>query len=90
MAPISVVKVGTSSIAKESGDLDDDALTKLAADVAAGPSDLAETAQPGHGPAHLGRVQARDEYAAAFLEEPPRGGQADAAATPADQDPLVR
>src|SRR5262249_25671408 len=35
VAPISVVKVGTSSIAKESGDLDDDALAKLAADVAA-------------------------------------------------------
>jgi glutamate 5-kinase len=35
MAPISVVKVGTSSIAKESGALDDDALAKLATDVAA-------------------------------------------------------
>ena len=35
MAPVAVVKVGTSSIAKESGELDDDALAKLAADVAA-------------------------------------------------------
>ena len=30
VGPVAVVKVGTSSIAKESGELDDDALTKLA------------------------------------------------------------
>jgi glutamate 5-kinase len=39
VASVSVVKVGTSSIAKESGDLDDDALTKLAADVAGARAD---------------------------------------------------
>ena len=33
MAPVSVVKVGTSSIAKETGELDDAALTKLAAEL---------------------------------------------------------
>jgi glutamate 5-kinase len=34
VGPVSVVKVGTSSIAKESGELDDGALTKLAGDIA--------------------------------------------------------
>ena len=34
VGPVAVVKVGTSSIAKESGELDDDALTKLAVDLA--------------------------------------------------------
>ena len=34
VAPIAVVKVGTSSIAQASGELDDDALTKLAGDLA--------------------------------------------------------
>ncbi len=34
MGSVAVVKVGTSSIAKESGELDDDALTKLATDLA--------------------------------------------------------
>ena len=34
MAQVAVVKVGTSSIANESGELDDDALTKLAGDLA--------------------------------------------------------
>ncbi|MDQ1434436.1 MAG: glutamate 5-kinase, partial [Actinomycetota bacterium] len=35
MGSVSVVKVGTSSIAKESGELDDDALAKLANDLGA-------------------------------------------------------
>jgi glutamate 5-kinase len=34
VAPVAVVKIGTSSIARESGELDDDALTKLAGDLA--------------------------------------------------------
>ena len=34
MAPVSVVKIGTSSIVRESGELDDDALSKLAGDLA--------------------------------------------------------
>jgi glutamate 5-kinase len=35
VTPVAVVKVGTSSVARESGEFDDEALTKLAVDVAA-------------------------------------------------------